>query len=398
MRRFLTFVGLEVYAVFLAFLQSLHGVSTDEAKYLLDIPYPHPPLVRWVLGLTDGFAQQEIFWRVVFATLLVQALWLVVAFLPREHRQGRLVLALLWLSSAGMFLQAGAILMAPLTALQALLFSWLLLRVESPERFAGWIALLWLASLFMAYQILLFLPVVFLLFWRMRMSPWTKALLFGAPLLLLVLYTLTNPLIPASMVSAGVQNASGGATVLQSLKGVVVLWAIGGGIVASLLGTWCLLRARQWALLGSLLLLCAYVFLSYRGYYPVLFLPLFLAGIAAAPSVLRRPFLLGAVTLLVALSLSFALPIAASPSLARSTMQQLQGGPYLSRGNVLIAGPFGHEWQYESASPVLRFTSNHVTEARAVICLSPCENFDPAAGGFSRVQGVDVEAWVRLLD
>ena len=77
MQVLITVAGLEVYALALAFLQAMSGVRTDEAKYLLNIPYPHPPAARFVLGLTDGWAYQEIFWRIVFATLLVQAVFLV---------------------------------------------------------------------------------------------------------------------------------------------------------------------------------------------------------------------------------------------------------------------------------------------------------------------------------
>ena len=77
MRRALIIIGLEGYALALAWIQSLGGVRTDEAKYLLDIPYPHPPLMRWVLNLTEGFTYQEMLWRMIFATLLVQAVWLV---------------------------------------------------------------------------------------------------------------------------------------------------------------------------------------------------------------------------------------------------------------------------------------------------------------------------------
>ena len=77
MFRFLIIIGLQMYALLLAWMQSLGGIHTDEAKYLLDIPYPHPPLVRWMVSQTELYVHQEMLWRVVFATLMVQAVFLV---------------------------------------------------------------------------------------------------------------------------------------------------------------------------------------------------------------------------------------------------------------------------------------------------------------------------------
>ena len=70
MQRILIILLLEGYAILLAGMQGVAGVRTDEAKYLLNIPYPHPPFARWIIGQTEWMTYQEMFWRIVFATIL----------------------------------------------------------------------------------------------------------------------------------------------------------------------------------------------------------------------------------------------------------------------------------------------------------------------------------------
>ncbi len=171
MRRLSTIIGLELYAFALAWMQALGGVRTDEAKYLLNIPYPHPPLARWILSQTEALPFQEMFWRTVFATLVVQAAWLVWTMAPDLPRRTRLAMCGCWLIAAAVVLQAGSIMMAPLNALQGLFFVWLYLRRDIDlSRSLGWLCLLWFASLFTAYQAVLFLPVVIAVVYRTRTS------------------------------------------------------------------------------------------------------------------------------------------------------------------------------------------------------------------------------------
>ncbi|MBI5156250.1 hypothetical protein HZA45_03180, partial [Candidatus Peregrinibacteria bacterium] len=125
---FISIIGLEAYAIILAFLQAMSGVRTDEAKYLLNIPYPHPPAARFLLGLTDGWAYQEFFWRFLFATLLVQAVFLIWSMGKILPRRDRFTLCGVWLFSAAFVAQTGSIMMAELTALQGLVFTWLWIR------------------------------------------------------------------------------------------------------------------------------------------------------------------------------------------------------------------------------------------------------------------------------
>jgi len=395
MRRILTIIGIEILAVTLVIVAMSHGVTTDEAKYLLNIPYPHPPLLRGIVGITWFLPGQEFLWRFIFATLLLQAVWFVISFLPdREHTE-RFALGCLWILSAAVFTLAGQILMAPATALFALVFCRLLLKGEDLEEMAGWIALLWLASLFTAYQAVLYLPIVVAIFWRMRLSLLKKLLCIVGPIALLAIYTATNPLAVASMVTAGGQNAGAG-TLLDALRGMGWLWIVGGSVVLSILGTIGMASSRRWSLMLSLFLVAAFIVVSFRPYYCILFTPLFIAGIAARPRLLKWPALTAIAVLLCAFLLvprTFP-PFQHSP--ARVTMQALvdQG---IDEGTVLIAGSFGHEWQYESPFIVQKYAPRAIDSARVVVCLADCpeirwrKRWRPMAG-------VPVEVWVRLLE
>jgi hypothetical protein len=395
MRRFLSPVlGLELLAFALVALQAFQGISTDEAKYLLNIPYPHPPLLRWIMGIALWVPGQALLWRLILATALLQAVWIVVSLLPEQNRSERLTIGALWILSASVLTLSGAILMAPVTALQALLFCWLLLKGEELERRVGWIALLWLASLFTAYQALFFLPVVAVVFWRMRLPAWQRILCIVGPMVLLLLYSATNPLAVASMVTASEQNAGRG-TFLDAARGVLWLWLLGGSVVLSLLGTLGMLSARRWSLLLSLLLTAAFILVSYRPYYGILFTPLFVAGLAASPHLLKWRALTLTATVLCALVL---VPNAFPPPLISSASQvfsRAQASHVPTGATALIAGSFGHEWQY-GPYVVRRMVPNPqlLDSARVVVCLADC----PEVRGkktWKRLTGVPVEAWVR---
>ncbi len=260
MRRLINIILLEAYAAALAWLRMQGGVRTDEAKYLLNIPYPHPPLARWVLGLTDGWAYQEVFWRFAFASLVVQGVWLAWDMtLGMPWRQRRSV-AWMWLCASAVLLQAGSIMMAPLTAVEALVLLWLLSKFQLREDRAGWVALFWLASLFTAYQAALFLPIVVAIFLKMRISRRAKILYVAVPLFILALYTFTNPLALAAMALKGGQGVQ--TPLIDKLVGLGQVWMRGGSLIVSLAGIIGLLRSRQWELILTLALVSAYAFLA----------------------------------------------------------------------------------------------------------------------------------------
>ncbi len=386
--------ALEGLAVILALLQWQVGVRTDEAKYLLNIPYPHPPAVRFILGLTKGFPFQELLWRLVFATLLLQAVWLVWDLTKGYTKNQRTIIALAWIFSSAILLQAGTVMMAPLTALEALAFLWLSSRPALVDRYRGFVALFWLFSLFTAYQAVLFAPIVFLLFWRLKAPLLERAAYALIPLLLLSLYTLGNPLAAASFgVHAGRQI---GESSLERIAGYLKVWLLGGSAVGSVAGTIGLLRLRRADLLLSFLLVSAYVLLSRYDYYAVLFAPLFAVGFtgffdprcATAPW-FERPVWISFFALGAWATIWFC-PLPGA-SLARQVMRDVAASGM--RGTVLISGSFGHEWQYESPAAVRRFAPELVAGAGAVICLDACPPFDKT--GWTPVTAAR-EAWVSV--
>lgn len=383
MRRVLVILGLEAYAVLLAFLQALGGVRTDEAKYLLGIPYPHPPAVRWLLSRLDAFPFQETAVRVLFATLMVQSVWLLWDMAGDLPRPKKFLLAGLWLFSGGVLLQAGTVMMAPLTALEALFFLWMLQR-KTPS---VWVGFLWLFSLFTAYQAVLFFPLVFACL-RQHCSIRRSMYYILVPVALLVLYTFTNPLILSSVVTHS--NRDLHSSLLDRLLATGRLWAVGGSAILSMLGTWGVLRSRRWGLAASLILVVAYIAFSRYDYYAVLFLPLFIGGVLAWPKLLVFPRVMTALTAIIGVHLAFVLFTNQPLSSARTTVQLLEGMNV--QGTVLIEGSFGHEWQYESLWEVRRFSENLLEDAGVVVCLQTCPDWEKSTW---RVILFEPEVWVR---
>ena len=384
MPRFVVLIGLEAYAVLLALMQAGGGIRTDEAKYLLNIPYPHPPTIRWALSQFEMLTNQEFMMRILFATLMVQAVWLVWDMARDLPCSKKLSLAAIWLLSGGLLLQAGTIMMAPLTALEALVFLWMMHKKVRPM----WVGLFWLLSLFTAYQAALFLPLVIACMQKQKCSLRMGALYIGVPIALLCLYTLTNPLIPASMISHS--NRDLDSSLISRLIATGRLWAIGGSVFLSVFGTWGIVRARRWDLLAAFLLVFLYITFSRYNYYAVLFLPLFVGGILAKPTVFAFPRLNAALSAAVGLNLALGFFSGTSLPTARTAMQLFEGMDL--QGVLLIEGSFGHEWQYESPWEVRRFTDGLTEEAGAIVCLSVCPEWDKATW---RALQFEPEIWVR---
>jgi hypothetical protein len=387
MRRLIAIFGLEVYAVLLAYIHSLHGVLTDEAKYLLNIPYPHPPLIRTLLSQLEVLADQEMIVRIVFATIVVQAVWLL------WRLSKNLIVCSAWLLSAAVIFQAGTIYMAPLTAIQGLVLLFFLLSNPNTEHRTPnteiVIALFWLLSLFTAYQSILFLPLVIGIFWKRDIPVFHKLTYIFGPVIVLGLYSLSNPFSLVSMFVHGGRDLD--STLVDRLILTARLWAIGGSIVLSAVGTWGLLRFWRWDILVSFLLVVAYVALSRYDYYAILFTPFFCVGLHFL--CLRRRFpkklFIGAMVVSALWYGATQFPFM-QPSLAADIMNRIpdSDGEY-----VLINGYFGHQWQYESNVPVRRYRHDIVDSARVVICITSCEEMDKR-DDWQKVLIEPVEAYV----
>ena len=388
MRRLLVIIGIEGFAVLLALYRGLGAVHTDEAKYLLNIPYPHPPLGRFLINLTESVPHNEMIWRIIFATLLTQAVWLVAHMAKRLKPENRLTLCGLWLFSASGMFQSGTIMMAVLTALQGLVLVWLLLS-QGNKRRLGWIALFWFASLFTAYQAVLYLPIVVAIFWKEKVRPLHMGLAIGMPMLLIGFYVASNPLAAASFISAGEQNI--GQSLIHLLQTTTISWLWAGSAVLSIVGLIGILKGKQWALLLSFVLVCAFHITSYRMYYPVLFLPLLVGGVVASPQVLRKSASLLALQIVIAVYVFAHTQLAFYETGARTVMRQVN--QLQSNGVVLISGSFSHSWQYESTSPILHYKPALLSKAKAVVCLDQCPGI--AGYGFYQIENIPQEVWVR---
>lgn len=401
---------LEAFAAFLALLHG-GGVQTDEAKYLLNIPYPHPPLLRFVLSATEWIPFQEMFWRFLFASLLLQAVWIVRDMGRDLSCARRLTLCACWLLSSAVLFQAGTVMLAVPTAIFAFLFLRLMPEEskanqgdkERHERPSSVVGLLWLAALLSTFQAVLFLPIVAAVVWRMRVSLWWKACVLLAPVVILFLFSLSNPLtLFAVQIQAGKDV---GDDFLTRAQGLLRIWMLGGSGILSFIGTLGLILRRQWVVLFALAFVCVYVFIGRYDYYAVFFVPLFITGVhrflslaAECPSTpMRRwmhvslPLLTGAGTVLLFTRVT-AFPL---PGPARAVLQAV-GSSLPSRSYILVNGPFGHEWQYESRMPIRRYRSDLVDGAAAIICLRPCEDgVQWQSREWERLSVQTVETWAH---
>ena len=386
--RVLMFGLLQGFAVLLAELHRYLGVHTDEAKYLMNIPYPHPPLVRWILEATDGWQYQELFWRIVFASLLTQGTWLVWDMSRKLHKDQRVTLCGLWLFSGAMLLQAGTLFMPTITAVQTLFLCWMLSRKDILKKWSSLIALLWLEMLFTAYQGILFAPLIYVALLRSEIGQWKRWSAFLVPIALLVLYTPTNPL---TVVTTGfVSGMSAGLPIEESITRVLKLWVIGGSAALSILGLYGMVRSRDYALVLTLMLVTAYIFVGFRSYYAILFTPLLIAGLLSAPRLLKSSAFLLALQIVGGITIFLYVPFSEMSS-ARSIGRALLGADV--HGEVLIEGSFGHEWQYLMPGPVRRYRPEFIKDASAIVCLDRCTGIDLQE--WQTLPGTQEEVWVK---
>lgn len=367
MRRLTAVLWLQGMALLLAAAQSLVGVRTDEAKYLLNVPYPHPPLLRFVIGMTDALPLQDIVWRVIFATVLVQAVWLVYDLgrgLAADHR---MALMAAWLCSSALLLQAGTVMLVVPTAIFTLVFLWLMICRERLN--PGLIGILWLAAVFTALQSLLSAPLVWEALRRRGVHPVKRMSIVVLPVMLLLLSVAINPLALASI--AGLGRDAVHADWPARIVSLGIIWVMGGGAVASVVGTFGMFRRPQWPLLLSFTALCAYILMSHgHAYYALLLLPLFIAGMHSVYASNVRPMpttpVVAAMALLCTLFFARLQPV--SPAAAVGELLTQQG----NIRRVMISGPFGHEWQYALQADIRRFTPGLLPVTDAVICTADC--------------------------
>lgn len=373
------------------------GVHTDEAKYLLSIPYPHPPLVRSFFALLRDLPQQEILLRFLIASVLVQGVWFLIDIGYVLSSLRRKALAISWLFSAAVLLQAGTVMLAPLSGLFGLFCVWLALRPKPINRnSAPMIGCLWFIALFSAYQTALYLPLLLGALHAAHVSWRKKFLYLGLPLLLLGLYTLSNPLAVASLVHAGTQDSP--LALNARLSSVLQICIVSGSLVTTLVGIAGIVGSGRIDFIATLLLLLGFVTVTAQDYYAILLTPLLCAGVMLLLSKRRisgEVFIPLQILSAVVLLYHFFPRTAETP--ARDTMRFLQS--HGVSGLVLIDGFFGHEWQYENRGMRIgRFTqtlsSAVESSASAIVCTKKtCE--EDISEGWMKMEGAPVEVWTH---
>lgn len=389
---------MELVALSFAKWHEYLGLQTDEAKYLLNIPYPHPPLVRTLMSWTEWIPGQDFFWRLLLASILVQLFWLVREMGKDLKHREQIILCGAYFSSTAFLLQTGTVMLSPVFAMFGIVFLWLRTRTDIVKNYPGTVALLWLGCVFSTFQGALLFPLVYALLRRSGIQKFQACAITAMPLLLLSIYTLGSPLVLATILIHGEQGATG--TIMERLRGSAMLWVTGGGGIGSVLGTVGLLKKRDLSLLATAALVLVYTTLSVPfPFYAILWLPVLLAG---THDVLRTREIGEHVPLLPALALSgIILALILRPkiadTLARDAMSLITKEISCTdetKCNVMISGSFGHQWQHASTFPVVRYVPDQTGNARAVVCLSACEPMFNTSG-WKRLESTSVETWVR---
>lgn len=382
-KRLLIQIGLlEALAFALANLQAIGGVRTDEAKYLLNIPYPHPPLGRFTFHLFEWFPSPEMLWRFLLASIVVQSVWIVWDMAKNFSHRDRSAIAAMWLLSAAVFTQAGTVMMAPLTAVHALVLVWLRVRITSfvgtgkealklSPLYAVGIACFWLAALFTTHHILLFTPIVWSIFTRLKRPTIEKLLYTFGPLAALGLYIVSHPLILSSFI--GHTSGQIRLPLYDRALRLVWFWVLAGSFAGTIAGVAGLLKSRSWALLLSAFLVS--LILPEYTYYAIFVTPLIIAGLYHAHAhfpLQKIPFLpiLGASAIVL---IAYSAPWSIEPvSKKVSAFLDKNAGT----GTILIVGSYGHEWQYENTRVVRKFQPALLPKASAVVCLESCRTVE----------------------
>ncbi len=388
---------LEILALALVFLQLQGGVRTDEAKYLLSIPYPHPPLLRSLMAWTSMLPFHEFFWRFFIASLAVQSVWMISDLGDVLSRPRKQCLCAAWLLSSAVLLQGGTIMLSVFSGFFGLIFLWCALHPEVPRR--PWLlACLWMASLFTAYQSILFAPLVLAAFLRSSLSRRTTILLFLLPIILLALYTLSNPLILVSMSHASLQDAP--LLIIERMTRIGWIWILSGSLILSVVGTVGVLISNRLDLVATFSLIFGYVVLTSQHYYAILLTPVLIGGTYML--LCRRrlsPGMFIVSEAIAAVTIVFLFWPSPEPTAARSLVHSL--GDQHAIGPMIIDGDFGHEWQYESPVPIRRFSQELSAEAEAKASFFVCTKQAGACDDdvdteyWEKLSGTPVETWVR---
>jgi hypothetical protein len=407
-KKFIAIVLLEVIACLAVYIHLKAGVLTDEAKYLLSIPYPHPPVVREMMAWTKGWEWQEWFWRLVFASVMIQSIWLFASAQIVQEKKLMPIIALCFLFSPAIFLQSGTImLVVPAAAFGMLMICTLLHPSKTTKIPTILFGILWLVALLSVYHSILFAPLVWSAMQASQGTVREKKICFYGPILLLILYSLSHPLALASMIGVTKTHTSLSLiargwdiadTILRG-SGLLTLTGIIGAIVE-----------KNRPLLLSLFATLALICLSPQNYYVILLVPSLLAGtlflLQREKISSSNPRIHSGANILLALHIPLSILIitqnfpSQAPSVARETIAWLSTNQQMTDAPILIDGPFGHEWQYYSPLPLRKFSPTLRLEvekqSQLLICTkqTSCES-DIDETLWKKKTGTTLEVWER---
>ncbi len=402
----MNFFILQAYATLLGFVGMYGGLRTDEAKYLLNIPYPHPPFLRSIFSSLAWVPSYDLLWRFIIASCCVHMVWAMRKYFPHLSSVSLIVF---WLLSPAIILQSGTIMIAVGTALFACIFCLFALQTRSfsvqdffrrdsrsaHSSFIPLLGLLWLCALLSSYQSILYSPLVLTALLRSREKRLLAIIAFVLPVGLLILYSLSNPFALSSMIIASGTHSS--ASLLQRMSDVSIILFIGGGIL-SLTGIFGILLERRLDFLCTLLLLIGYVFVSAQPYYAILFTPILFTGTYFF--VQRFPVFVLPVTIShVFVSAWVVWSFFPAPAFHRTTNILRNIEARQKAGEVYIDGYFGHDWQFYSRFPIRRWTStlspSAFRTAQAFVCLKrPCTTV-PYGTGWYLLPNPEAMIWVK---
>ncbi len=363
---------------FFAWSVSRGILSTDPAKYALNIPVPHPPLGRWI-----SLASQALFGSTILAvrlpTLLADlgAAWLLFGLILKRGRlPSFLLLAPVLLHAASVswtgqgfqtsFLALGlALIIYSFTSRE---------RVSLPLLAGGYLLAIW-----SQIQGLLLFPLVGWALWRAwqerpgmpdRWEVAGTAALVAAHTGLVILWLGTNPFALADAIDLAKRSeATGWARLAWVWSGECARLILGAAILG--VATWRTERrpnAETVAYLITLFLFTAYLYKNPAPYYVSYALPLAVWGVLKLQEAKRTVIAVGAILVAILAGLDLWMlwkPLTATtPQRTSADLAQLRAFTN-STPAPMVAGDYGYDWNYLLGTTFIRFPQDPQLQASA---------------------------------
>ncbi len=354
--------------VFFAWSVSRGVLSTDPAKYALNIPVPHPPLGRWI-----SLASQALFGSTILAvrlpTLLADlgAAWLLFALvLKRGKASSFLVLAPVLLHAATVSWTGQGFHTSFLSLGLALIIYGFITR----ERVSlALVAVGYLLAVWSQIQGVLLLPLVGWVLWRAwredadaphRWRVGGTAALLLAHTALVTLWLGTNPFALADALDLAKRSeATGLARLAWVWRGECTRLILSAAALA--LGAWWTKRrpnAETLAYLATVSLFAVYLYKNPAPYYVSYALPLAIWGVLKLQDA-KRSTILTVAALLTALA-AFDLHALWKPLTETATQRTAADIAALrafvgSTSTPMALGDYGYDWNYLLGTTFIRF-------------------------------------------